>query len=92
MRPMRSCFADPMCRWCGGFSPVIDQIREYYSKPFVIHLILGGPPPATSNFVGQQLEGPVREHRQRLTELSGQAFDTGFFELKALVNTASGAD
>jgi protein-disulfide isomerase-like protein with CxxC motif len=30
-------FADPMCSWCWGFSPVIGAIKETYSERIMKH-------------------------------------------------------
>ena len=35
-------FGDPMCSWCWGFAPVIDNICEEFSKKIPISLTLGG--------------------------------------------------
>lgn len=33
---------DPMCSWCWGFSPVLDQIRETYGAMAPVRVIVGG--------------------------------------------------
>ncbi len=34
--------ADPMCSWCWGFSPVIEQLREHLSGKLPVDIIMGG--------------------------------------------------
>lgn len=33
---------DPMCSWCWGFHPVIEKLRENYSKCYTFDLVVGG--------------------------------------------------
>jgi putative protein-disulfide isomerase len=40
--PVLWYFADPMCSWCWGFSPVIDAVREACRPRLKIALVLGG--------------------------------------------------
>jgi putative protein-disulfide isomerase len=40
--PLLWYFADPMCSWCWGFSPVISALRERYHDRVNIALVLGG--------------------------------------------------
>ena len=40
--PLLWYFADPMCSWCWGFSPVIEALRDAYRERMKIALVLGG--------------------------------------------------
>lgn len=40
--PLLWYFADPMCSWCWGFSPVIETLRNDYRDRLKIALVLGG--------------------------------------------------
>jgi putative protein-disulfide isomerase len=40
--PILWYFADPMCSWCWGFSPVIETLRDEYRDRMKIALVLGG--------------------------------------------------
>jgi len=40
--PLLWYFADPMCSWCWGFSPVIETLRDAYRDRVKIALVLGG--------------------------------------------------
>ena len=35
-------FADPMCSWCYGFSPVIGAIAERFEGRMPLDLVMGG--------------------------------------------------
>ena len=35
-------FSDPMCAWCWGFTPIMEDIRNTYSERMNIVLMLGG--------------------------------------------------
>ena len=35
-------FSDPMCSWCYGFSPVIEEIRRAYGRALPVRLVMGG--------------------------------------------------
>ena len=41
-KPHLVYFADPMCSWCWGFSPVIEAISEQFGTSLPIRLIMGG--------------------------------------------------
>ena len=40
--PLLWYFADPMCSWCWGFTPVIETVRDAYRDRIKIALVLGG--------------------------------------------------
>jgi putative protein-disulfide isomerase len=40
--PVLWYFADPMCSWCWGFTPVIEALRESHRTKLKIALVLGG--------------------------------------------------
>jgi putative protein-disulfide isomerase len=35
-------FADPMCSWCYGFSPVITALAERFEDRLPLHMVMGG--------------------------------------------------
>ncbi len=41
-------FSDPMCSWCYGFSPVIDDIRRAFGRALPIRVVMGGLRPGTA--------------------------------------------
>ncbi|HEX2939451.1 MAG TPA: DsbA family protein [Rhodopila sp.] len=73
-------FADPMCSWCWGFSPVIEAIRARFGDTLPIRLVLGGLRPGTETEMDAGDRAEVRSHWEHVHEASGQPFDFRFFE------------
>ena len=73
-------FADPMCYWCWGFSPVIDAITARFGQALPIRLVLGGLRPGTTAPMDARAREEVRSHWQHVHEASGQPFDYAFFD------------
>ncbi len=78
-KPHLVYFADPMCSWCWGFSPVIEAIAERFAPSLPIRLILGGLRPGTTDPMDEASRASVREHWEHVHAASGQPFDMGFF-------------
>ncbi|OIQ80026.1 DSBA-like thioredoxin domain protein [mine drainage metagenome] len=73
-------FADPMCSWCWGFSPVIERLAERFGAELPIRLVLGGLRPGTTTPMGAAERAEIGQHWQHVHEASGQPFDHRFFE------------
>ena len=73
-------FADPMCSWCWGFSPVIQAIEHEFGDTLPIRVVLGGLRPGTRDPMQAADRARTREHWQHVQAMTGQAFDWGFFE------------
>jgi putative protein-disulfide isomerase len=73
-------FADPMCSWCYGFSPVIAAVQTRYGEALPVHLILGGLRAGATEPMGAEDMASIREHWEHVHELTGQPFDWRFFE------------
>ena len=67
-------FADPMCSWCWGFSPVIEQIRSTFGKEIKISLVLGGLRPGSTDALTPELREEILEHWHQVHERCGQTF------------------
>ncbi|HEY0834284.1 MAG TPA: DsbA family protein [Azospirillum sp.] len=78
-------FADPMCSWCWGFSPVVDAIRHRYAGVLPIRLIMGGLRPGTTRPMDEAARRTTRTHWEHVGEATGQPFDFGFFDRAAFV-------
>ena len=72
--PVLWYFADPMCSWCWGFSPVIEAIREEYRPRLKIALVLGGLRPGTTEKISESLREDILHHWQQVHERSAQPF------------------
>jgi putative protein-disulfide isomerase len=68
-------FADPMCSWCYGFSPVVTRIRREFGRALPIRLIMGGLRPGTETPMTEAAKTEIAGHWTHVTEASGQPFD-----------------
>lgn len=68
-------FADPMCSWCWGFSPVIEAIRRTYGERLKIALMLGGLRPGTTEPISDQTREEILHHWCEVHKLTGQVFN-----------------
>ena len=83
-------FADPMCSWCWGFSPVINVIRATFGEHLPIRLVLGGLRPGTTKPMDEAAKASTRGHWEHVQAASGQAFDYKFFDRPTFIyNTES---
>jgi putative protein-disulfide isomerase len=73
-------FADPMCSWCWGFAPVIEQLNAAYGEALPIRLVLGGLRPGTEQVMHEAAKASTRTHWEHVHEASGQPFDFRFFD------------
>jgi putative protein-disulfide isomerase len=78
-------FADPMCSWCWGFSPVIDAVRDQFGSDLPIRLVMGGLRPGTTKPMDEAAKRTIREHWKHVHEATGQPFDFTFFEREGYV-------
>ncbi|MEW5684357.1 MAG: DsbA family protein [Pseudomonadota bacterium] len=68
-------FADPMCSWCYGFSPVIEQIRLAYGRALPVRVVMGGLRPGTETVMTAEAKAQVVGHWKHVREASGLPFD-----------------
>jgi putative protein-disulfide isomerase len=78
-------FADPMCSWCWGFSPVIEAVRATYGERLPVRLIMGGLRPGNTKPMTEKAKHETRGHWEHVHEASGQPFDFAFFEREGFV-------
>src|SRR5512139_452123 len=71
--PILWYFADPMCSWCWGFSPVIEALRDAYRERTKIALVLGGLRHETLPMTPAQRE-EILHHWHAVHERTGQPF------------------
>lgn len=72
-------FADAMCSWCYGFSPVIDAIRAAHPD-LPIQLINGGLRPGNTKVMADKDKAMIRSHWEHVHAASGQPFDFALFD------------
>ncbi len=68
-------FADPMCSWCYGFSPVIQQIRETFGRALPIQVVMGGLRPGTDTPSTDTAKAELKTHWGHVHEATGLPFD-----------------
>jgi putative protein-disulfide isomerase len=73
-------FADPMCSWCYGFSPVIDEIRHAYGRALPIRVVMGGLRPGTDQPMTDEARKSVVGHWNHVHVASGLPFDAAVLD------------
>jgi putative protein-disulfide isomerase len=68
-------FADPMCSWCYGFSPVIEEIRKAFGRGLPVRAVMGGLRPGTEEPMTDAAKREVLGHWTHVAEATGLAFD-----------------
>ena len=71
-------FADPMCSWCWGFSPIINKITSKIRKRVGVRYIMGGLRPYTKKIMTSELREYIIGHWHNVYKKSGQNIDFGF--------------
>jgi putative protein-disulfide isomerase len=67
-------FADPMCSWCYGFSPVVQTLRGRYGEVLPMRLVTGGLRPGTRTPMPEAARSELVHHWQEVATLTGQSF------------------
>jgi putative protein-disulfide isomerase len=73
-KPILWYFADPMCSWCWGFSPVISEVKKNYANQINIALVLGGLQAGESNALSDSSREEIFHHWHQVKETTGQDF------------------
>ena len=73
--PVLWYFADPMCSWCWGFSPVITEIKQKFDQKLNLALTLGGLRPNESQPMDSKLRDDILHHWHEVENLTGQTFN-----------------
>lgn len=72
--PLLWYFADPMCSWCWGFSPVIETLRDAYRDRMKIALVLGGLRPGETAPMTAKARADILHHWHAVQTRTGQPF------------------
>ncbi|MBI1197189.1 MAG: DsbA family protein [Phenylobacterium sp.] len=78
-------FADPMCSWCYGFSPVVDEIRHAYGNALPVRVIMGGLRPGTERPMTPEAANEIATHWSHVHEASGLPFDASLLRTGTFV-------
>jgi putative protein-disulfide isomerase len=68
-------FADPMCSWCYGFSPVVETLRRRYRDVLPIRLVMGGLRPGTTEPMPEAARRGLVRHWSEIRDIAGVPFD-----------------
>jgi putative protein-disulfide isomerase len=68
-------FSDPMCSWCYGFSPVVDDIRRSFGRALPIRVVMGGLRPGTETPMTEEAKLEIADHWTHVHEATGLPFD-----------------
>ena len=72
--------ADPMCSWCWGFAPVVDQIVAEFGDAASFRIIMGGLRPGPrAQKMDNDLRAYISSHWRHVQKATGQAFNFEFF-------------
>lgn len=72
--PILWYFADPMCSWCWGFSPVVETLRDEYRERMKIALVLGGLRPGETAPMTATGREDILHHWHAVQARTGQPF------------------
>jgi putative protein-disulfide isomerase len=73
-------FSDPMCSWCYGFSPVIEDIRRGYGNALPVRVVMGGLRPGTTTPMKPEARREIVGHWTHVTEAAGVPFDPAILD------------
>jgi len=78
-------FADPMCSWCYGFSPVIAALAERFESRLPLDLVMGGLRAGNESPMRAEDKDYIRNAWTRVGAATGQPFDMAFFDREGFV-------
>ena len=73
-------FGDPMCSWCWGFAPELNQLSQHAQGHATFHTIMGGLRPGTTAPWDSEMRDYIHHHWQDVEARTGQPFDFARFE------------
>src|ERR1700753_408107 len=68
-------FSDPMCSWCYGFSPVVEDIRRTFGRALPIRVVMGGLRPGTETPMTEEAKLEAANRWVHVHEATGLPFD-----------------
>jgi putative protein-disulfide isomerase len=70
--------ADPMCSWCWGFSPVLEEITRIFQARVSFQLMLGGLRSGNTERFDESRRAYILQHWHAVHERTGQPFNFDF--------------
>ncbi len=71
---------DPMCSWCWGFAPVIEELSTILKDEYTFSLVLGGLRTKGEMPWDEHSKGYLKGHWEQVSQKTGQAFSERLFE------------
>ncbi len=71
---------DPMCSWCWGFAPIIEELRTTLGDEYSFTLVLGGLRTKGEMSWNERSKEYLKGHWKQVSQRTGQAFSDGLFE------------
>jgi putative protein-disulfide isomerase len=71
---------DPMCSWCWGFAPVIEEAREKLKDTYDITLVVGGLRTKGEMVWDEASKAYLKQHWKQVEQRTGQPFNDILFE------------
>jgi putative protein-disulfide isomerase len=78
-------FADPMCSWCYGFSPVITELAQRFEGRLGLQVVTGGLRAGHTAPMRDEDKAYIRDAWTKVAAASGQAFDYSFLARDSFV-------
>jgi putative protein-disulfide isomerase len=78
-------FADPMCSWCWGFSPVVATLRRGAAGVLPVRLVMGGLRPGSDQPLTSEARDSMRGYWGQVAQMTGQPFDGAILEREDFV-------
>ncbi|NOQ89155.1 MAG: DsbA family protein [Gammaproteobacteria bacterium] len=80
MKPVLYYVHDPMCSWCWGFRPALNQVKQALTGRIDIQYILGGLAPDTDQPMPEQMQRSIIETWKKIQlEIPGTEFNFDFW-------------
>lgn len=67
-------FTDPMCSWCWGFAPVIQQIRDGMAEQLPVRVVAGGLRAGETRGMNAAMRATILHHWREVHKATGQPF------------------
>ena len=71
--------ADPMCSWCWGFAPVVEEVRQKLAPEVVWRPVMGGLARDSDEPMPPEMRQYIRHHWQSVAERTGAVFNWEFW-------------
>ena len=73
-QPILIYVGDPMCSWCYGFAPELNEVKEHYGDKLDMELVMGGLRPYNTQMM-TELKDFLTHHWEDVNKASGQEFN-----------------